>query len=579
MRCVRWTAFICLAAIVVTGCAGGTIEPAPRASASVPAVKAITATAFHGVVASGNPIATDIGVQMMRDGGNAIDAAVATALALGVLEQYNSGIGGGCFMLIRLKDGTFVALDGRETAPAGASRDMFIRNGKGDTNLSQTGPLAVGIPGSVMVYEYAIKHFGKRQFAKAVEPGAALAENGFACSRSMERMLARHGDALRKLPGSAAAFLKPDGSTCTQGEWIAQPDLAKTYRGIAANGSDYFYKGDFARTVAAWMKSNGGIITEKDFADYQLKLREPLVSTYRGFTLAGFPPPSSGGVHVAEILNILENFDVEALQSQGEANRVHVIAEAMKLAFADRAWWLGDPAFTNVPRGLIDKTYAKQLAAKISMNAVLKDIDHGQPPNATGDLFRKHTTHIAAADAEGNFVALTTTVNTSFGSKVIVPGTGVVLNNQMDDFAIQPGVANHFGLIGSDANAVAPGKRPLSSMSPTIVLKDGQPFMTLGAAGGPKIITQVLQVLFNIIDLQDDLETALRRPRFHQQWSPDKLWIEKTFTSNVLEELKSRGHTLEVIDPEGATQAIMRNRDGSLTAGSEPRSAGKASGY
>jgi len=515
----------------------------------------------------------------MRDGGNAIDAAVAMAMTLGVVDGYNSGIGGGCFMLIRLKDGSFVALDGRETAPAAATREMFIPNGKADGNLSQTGALASGVPGSVKVYEYALKRFGRKSFSDAIEPAARIAEGGFECSASFGKRIRGQIETIRKFPGTADILLKPDGSPFLQGDVIVQKDLAKTYRGIAREGSGYFYNGAFAKSVAAWMKTNGGLITEADFANYQIKSRAPVVSTYRGYTVVGMPPPSSGGVHVAQILNILEHFDVNALHEQSDAARIHVMSEAMKLAFADRAWWLGDPDFAPVPLGLVDKTYAKHLAARISFDRALTEVQHGEPPSADSDLFGKHTTHIATADAEGNWVALTATVNTTFGSKVIVPGTGVILNNQMDDFAIQPGVPNHFGLIGNDANAVAPGKRPLSSMSPTIILKDGAPIMTLGAAGGPKIITQVLLVTSNVIDLKDDLETAMRRPRFHHQWRPDAMWIEKTFSSSVMEALKSRGHSLDPADPSGATNAIIRNQDGSLTAAHEPRLSGKAAGY
>jgi gamma-glutamyltranspeptidase/glutathione hydrolase len=282
-------------------------------------------------------------------------------------------------------------------------------------------------------------------------------------------------------------------------------------------------------------------------------------------------------VHVAEILNILEPFDLKGMTT---ADRVHMTAEAMKLAFADRAYWLGDPDYVKVPRGLIDKGYGLELAKKISMDHA-GTFDHGQPPGAAEDAFgRKHTTHIATADAEGNVVALTATVNTSFGSKVIVPGTGVILNNQMDDFSIQPGVANHFGLVGAEANAVGPGKRPLSSMSPTIVLKGDRLVLTVGAAGGPRIISQVLLAVTNVLDLGDDAHEAVARPRFHHQWSPDELWIENTFDKRVLEELRRRGHKLNVVDPSGATQLIVVDpKDGSFEGQTETRAQGKAEGF
>lgn len=569
---------VSLFSLVALGCSSGAADPPPRIYRPPP--KPISATGAHGVVATVNPIATDIALQVMREGGNAIDAAVAAAFALGVVDGYNSGIGGGCLMLIRLKDGSFVALDGRETAPAAATHDMFIRDGKPDANLSQLGALAVGIPGSVAVYDHAIRHFGRRKLADVIEPSARVAENGFEIPASYAKRIDAKKTELAQFPGSAAVLLRPDGSPLIAGDRLVQTDLAETYRGIAREGKGYFYNGPIALKIAAWMKENGGILTDSDFINYQVKLREPVVSRYRGCTVVGFPPPSSGGVHVGQMLNILSNFNINHLHFNNEVDRIHVIAEAMKLAFADRAWWLGDSDFSPVPRGLLDEGYARNLAATISMERTLTAVDYGQPPKASADIFGKHTTHITAADAEGNWVALTATINTTFGSKVIVPGTGILLNNQMDDFAAQPGMPNHFGLVGNEANSIAPGKRPLSSMSPTIVLKDNKPFLTVGAAGGPKIITQVLLVISNVIDLGDDLETALRRPRFHQQWKPESLWIEDAFPRTITDALKSRGHQLELADPTGATQAIVRNRDGSLTAAHEPRISGaKAAGF
>ena len=539
-------------------------------------VRANTAEGSRGMVASVNPIATRAGVDALNAGGNAIDAAVAVAVTLGVVDGHNSGIGGGCFMLIRTADGKIVALDGREMAPARATRDMFIRNGHGDPTLSQTGALASGVPGSVAVYDYALSHFGKRKFADALTPAAEIAERGFALDRAYARKLAATASLLAKFDESRRVLLNADGTPRVEGDVLKLPDLAATYRGIARDGAAYFYKGPVARAVGEWMAANGGIVTADDFAKYELKVREPLRSTYRGRTIVGFPPPSSGGVHVAEILNILEPFD---LKSMDEATRVHVTAEAMKRAFADRAFWLGDPDFVRVPTGLIDRDYAASLARQIDVAHASTKVDHGTPPKVDEDVVGKHTTHIAVADDAGNWVALTATVNTSFGSKVIVPGTGVILNNQMDDFSIEPGVANYFGLVGAEANAVAPGKRPLSSMSPTIVLgADGKPLMTLGAAGGPKIITQVALVLSNVLDRGDDLPTAMARPRFHHQWSPDSLWIESTEDAGVRDALKAMGHTLDVAEPVGATQAIARTPDGGLIGVSEPRLAGLAAG-
>jgi gamma-glutamyltranspeptidase/glutathione hydrolase len=542
-------------------------------------LRANVAEAQHGMVASVQPIATDAGVAILKSGGNAVDAAIATALTLGVVDGHNSGIGGGCFMLIRLADGRTVALDGREMAGAKATAGMFIRNGKGDTDLSQNGALASGVPGSLAVYQYATEHFGKNKLADLLAPGIEQAENGFPLGKLYAKGLANMATTMASFPPTAAIFLRPDGRPFAAGDIIKQPDLANSYRSIASDGIGWFYGGPFAQSVEKWMTANGGILTAADFANYQMKVREPLVTHYRDYTIIGFPPPSSGGVHVAEMLNILNQFDIGSLEKQNPVLRVHVISEAMKLAFADRAFWLGDPDFVHVPKGLIDSNYGADLAKKISLDKCLTDVTHGIPPAANDDYFGKHTTHIAAADDQGNWVGITATVNTFMGSKVVIPGSGIIMNDQMDDFSIQPGVPNHFGLVGGDANAPGPGKRPLSSMSPTIILKDGQPVITVGAAGGPKIITQVLLVASNLIDLHDDLATAMSRPRFHHQWAPDKLWIENTFPPDVLQGLVKLGHPLDPEPPVGATQAIIRKADGTFIGASEPRLPGKAAGY
>jgi gamma-glutamyltranspeptidase/glutathione hydrolase len=320
-------------------------------------------------------------------------------------------------------------------------------------------------------------------------------------------------------------------------------------------------------------------MTAEDLANYRPVLREPLVTTYRGRTIIGFPPTSSGGVHVAQILNILENFDVRAIHRRDAGEYQHLLAEAMKLAFADRAYWLGDPDFARVPKGLTDKDYAKSLAAKIDLAKATPVAGHGTPPAADESVFLKHTTHVAAADAEGNWVAMTQTVNTSYGCKVIVPGTGVVLNNEMDDFSIAPGQPNAFGLIGAEANSVEPLKRPLSSMSPTIVLENGQPVLTVGAAGGPTIITQVLQALVRRIDLGLPLEEALAQPRIHQQWSPDTVRIESKLEESLQKALTSRGHKLTPVASMGVTQAIELDRaTGKFFGLHDPRVPGKAEG-
>ncbi len=527
----------------------------------------------HGSVATVRKEATDAAIAAMRSGGNAIDGAVAAALTLGVVDGNNSGIGGGCFMLIRLANGKVVALDGREMAPAAAKREMFLREGKAVPELSQTGALAVGVPGSLAVYDFALNHYGKNKIAQYLNAAAEIAEKGFPIDSSYFARLQSAAHDLNRFPASRAIFLQKDGTPRKIGETLVQSDLAKSFRAMAEQGIDWFYKGPFAKNLSAWMRENGGLITEADMAAYEVKVREPLHTQYHGYDIIGFPPPSSGGVHVAQILNILGGFELQKF-TPGGIQEVHWVAEAMKLAFADRAFWLGDPDYVKVPRGLISQSYGKRLAKKMDPARASKVTSHGTPESAETEFFKqmsKHTTHFSVADSDGNWVACTATVNTTFGSKVVIPGTGIVLNNQMDDFAAQPGVPNFFGLVGAEANSVAPGKRPLSSMSPTIIVKEGKPILAVGAAGGPTIISQTLLTLINVLDHGMSLEEALARPRWHHQWMPDQLTIEKSADAELTASLKSRGHKVVVTDSIGATQAVGRSADGSLTAAHDPR--------
>ncbi len=526
--------------------------------------------------ASVHPLATEAAVQAYKKGGNAVDAAVATGLTLGVVDGHNSGIGGGCFFVIRAADGSVTCIDGREMAPAKASRDMYLIDGKLDNEASKTGALASGVPGALRAYELALKKHGKLTLADLLLPAAEIAEKGFVLDEVYARKLAATAEKLKKFPASAAIFFKADGSPLKKGDLLVQKDLAKTYRAIAEHGTAWFYGGEYAQQVASWMKENGGIMTADDFTNYKAVEREPVRAKYRGYDIVAMPPPSSGGVHVAQILQIMEHFPIRDLS---DAQRAHVVTEAMKLAFADRAHWLGDPDFANVPRGLVDPAYAKDLAAKIDLKKVTPVPSHNMPPRWEGDIFGKHTTHLCTADAEGNWVALNQTINTAFGSKVIVPGTGVLLNDEMDDFAVQPGVPNAFKLIGAEANAVAPGKRPLSSMSPTIVFKDGKPILCTGAAGGPTIITQALLLISNILDRDMEPNAALKQPRFHHQWAPDELKIEKAFGDETLAELAKLGHKLEPVTAFGACQAILWDADRNLLVPAhDPRVPGKADG-
>lgn len=530
----------------------------------------------RGMVAAVHHLASEAGVEIMRRGGNAVDAAVVTGLVLGVVDSHNSGLGGGCFLLLRLPSGEVVALDGRETAPAAATADMFLRQGKAVPELSRTGALAVAVPGQAAVFHEAVTRYGKLPWKVHCEMAAQIAEAGFPVPRAYAARIAAVARDLAKFPASRAIFLRADGTPLQEGEIHQQPELAKTLRALGAGGPDWFYRGPFAQATAKWMRENGGLITEADFAAYTFKRRTPLETTYHGRRIVGMPPPSSGGVHVAQILNILE-----AKGPVRPEDSPHVVAEAMKLAFADRAFWLGDPAFTKVPRGLADKDYGRALAAKIDVAKATLVKDHGTPPRADEHVFEKHTTHFSAADAAGNWVSCTSTINTSYGSKVVVPGMGVVLNNEMDDFAAEAGAPNAFGLVGAEANLPAPGKRPLSSMSPTLVFEGERPVLAIGAAGGPTIISQTLLALLHILDEGDTPAQALARPRFHQQWSPDELRVEKSMPSALKDDLRRRGHVLKEVDIIGSTQAVGQPvKDGPFVGAHDPRSReGRAAGW
>jgi gamma-glutamyltranspeptidase/glutathione hydrolase len=530
----------------------------------------------HGIVASGHPLATEAGLNVLKDGGNAVDAAVATGLTLGVVDGHNSGIGGGCFMLIRLANGSLIAIDGRETAPAAAKKDMFLRDGKADTHLSQTGPLASGVPGELAAFEHAVRNFGTRKLGNLLAPAADLAEKGFSISSGYANRLRDASSEMAKFASSTKVFWK-NGAPLKAGDLLVQKDLANTYRAVAREGIGWFYTGPFAEKTEAWMLRNDGILRASDFAAYKVVRREPVQASYRGHTVVSFPPPSSGGVHLIQMLNIIENFQVKALDP---ATRLHVMAETMKLAFADRAFWLGDPDFAKVPRGLISKSYAADLAKRLNLGSVTKVVGHGNPPEWETDLFKKHTTHFCVADNEGNWVACTATINTGFGSKVVIPGTGVVMNNQMDDFSTQPGVPNFFGLVGGEANSIAPGKRPLSSMTPTIVLANGKPIIALGAAGGPKIISTVFQQLIGMLDLEKSPQDAMAEPRIHHQWAPDELYVEKALSLELCKTLADRGHALTKLSAHSTAQMIAKSPGGDGFVGAaDPRSGGSAKGW
>lgn len=538
-----------------------------------------TARSTRGMVATVQALATDIGVKVLKEGGNAIDAAVASALALGVVDGHNSGIGGGCFILIRTGEGKVLAIDGRETAPGKATKEMFLKDGKPQPEWSQTGPLASGVPGALAAYQMALNKCGSKSLKDLVAPAKHLAAEGFEISRALTQALNAESKDLSHFDGAKAVLVREDGREWRVGDRLVQKDLAGTLEGVADKGIEYFYRGPVADRVGKWMAEQGGLLSAADFASYEPILREPVVTKYRKWEIVGFPPPSSGGVHVAQILKLVEPFDLKQTYEKQPVDFVHLVGDAMKLAFADRVHWLGDPGFTKVPTGLLDDRYLAERRKLLSLDRAAKIDSHGEPPDWDTRYFGKHTTHLCAVDAKGNWVGITQTVNTSFGSKVIVPGTGVVLNNEMDDFAIAPNTPNAFGLLGSEANSVAPGKRPLSSMSPTMVLENGEPILVVGAAGGPTIITQTAGVVLRYLDLQMPLEEAMSTPRFHHQWRPDKLVLERKAPEAWTVELEKRGHSVGKSQGIASVQAIGRRvGEKEFTGTSEPRTASKAGG-
>ncbi len=525
-----------------------------------------------GGVATVHPLATEAGLGALRAGGNAVDAAVSAALMLGVVDGQNSGIGGGCFILIRTPRGRFYAVDGRETAPARATSDMYVRGGRVDPGLSQEGALAVGTPGELAALDLVARRWGRLPLRRALLEAAERAEQGFAVSRHLADRLAGEREALRRFPDAARIFADAKGVPLREGAWLQQPDLAATHRRLAEQGIRWFYRGEFARRTEQWMRENHGILEARDFRAYRAKLREPVQSRFLDCEIVGFPPPSSGGVHVAQILNLLDRLPW-ARESADSPDFIHGVASAMSLAFADRAHWLGDSDFTSVPRGLVSAEYADRLAKRLERERAVVVDRHDTPPEAERDLFGKHTTHLSAADAEGWWVGLTATINTTLGSKVVVPGTGVVLNNEMDDFTAAPGTTNFFGLIGAEANAVAPGKRPLSSMSPTLVLRKGEPILVTGAAGGPTIISQTVLAVARVAAFQEGPAEALKGPRFHHQWRPDELLMENAWPEETLVELRRRGHRVRRVGALGASQAVGW-REGRFEAAADPRVGG-----
>jgi gamma-glutamyltranspeptidase/glutathione hydrolase len=575
------------AALAVAGVLLLLLPPAPPAArAAAPA----PARGERGMVATSQADATRAGIEMLEAGGNAIDAAVAAGFALAVTQPFSTGIGGGAFLLIRLAGGEVVALDCRETAPAAADRDMFVRPGV-PANASRSGALAVATPGLVQGLALVLERHGTKSLAQVMAPAIRLAERGFAIGPYHAGMLeyARERGLGERFPETGRIQLPPSGSSVEPGWVLVQEDLARSLRAIAERGPEAVTRGEIARRIAAEVKARGGILTEADLAAYEPRLREPVWGAYRGYEIVSFPPPSSGGVALIEALNILEDFDLAAYGA-GSSASFHRIAEALKLAFADRAAYLGDPDFTKVPvEALISKEYADELQARINPprwrrwpwtwardETALSVRGPGLPPDDAG------TTHLSVTDAAGNAVAMTKTINTPFGSGITVPGTGIVLNNEMDDFAVAPYEPNAYGLVDTrGANAVAPGKRPLSSMTPTLVLRDGRLFLVTGSPGGPRIISTVLLTLLNVLDFGMDVQAAVAAPRIHHQWIPDTLSVEPGVPEDVVEGLRARGHEVEVSTRSwSAAESIAVDPETGWHLGaSDPRRDGLALGY
>lgn len=528
--------------LVFTGCAA--VKPTNALFAS---------TGGDGMVVSVNPIASQIGMEVLRSGGNAVDAAIATGFALGVVNQYNCGLGGGTFIVIRMADGTVHTIDGREMAPSAATRDMYIRDGEFDPSLSQRGPLAAGVPGVPAAYLKALELEGTKPLNDLLVSSIAVARNGFELTEKYISSYEQATEYLRQDPASAAIYFHEDGSQLEAGDIFKQPDLAETYEKLSQLGLDYFYRGEFAQRTAKYMKENGGLISEEDMANYRAVVRAPVVGQYRGYTVIGMPPPSSGGVHVLQMLNMIEASKVLDGETQWSGKTTFRVAQFMERAFQDRAEFLGDMDYYPVPvERLISKDYAASLVDEI-MTAAAKV----RQPTAEVALEPGHTTNFCVIDRQGNAVAINHTVNLTYGAMVTVPGTGVVLNCEMDDFSARPGVPNFFGLIGSEANAIEPGKRPLSSMSPTIVVKNDRSVMVLGGSGGPRIITGVLQTLIGVLDFNLPLRDAVEMPRFHHQYKPEALFVEPGLSDLHRTVLRERGFELKERDGLGRVRVIV----------------------
>jgi gamma-glutamyltranspeptidase/glutathione hydrolase len=541
--------------------------------------------AAHGMVASTSPLASAVGVDVMKRGGNAVDAAIAVAFAEAVTHPAAGNIGGGGFMMIRLSDGKTTAIDYREMAPAAAARNIYL-NDKGELikgeGSSEVGYRAAGVPGTVAGMELALKKYGsgKLTWAQLIEPARRMAADGFPLSYAYAEDLRKSADLLARYEESRRIFLN-DGKFYAEGERLRQPELAQTFARMQKQGPREFYEGETARLIAEDMKRHNGLMTLADLRGYVAKEREPLRGTYRGYEVITMPPPSSGGAVLLEMLNILEGYELGKM-GWSSSEKYHLVTEAMRRAFADRAEYLGDTDFVKVPvAGLIDKAYAARQRSTINMEhaSTSAEVRAGRPTGYESE----ETTHFTVVDAEGNAVSNTYTLNWGYGSGVTAKGTGILLNNEMDDFAAKPGTPNLFGLIQGERNAVAPRKRPLSSMTPTFVLRqDGTLWFAIGSPGGPTIINTVLQVITNIIDHGMNIQQAIDAPRIHHQWLPDEIIYEPYgLSADTQRALESRGHKLTA-KPHymGDAEGIMiEEKTGVRLGASDPRSEGASIGY
>ncbi len=514
-----------------------------------------------GMVVSQRKVASEVGAEILRQGGNAIDAAVATALTLAVVLPRAGNLGGGGFMLIYSNElQKTIAIDYREMAPAKASRDMFLDNkGNYDRKKAQFSLLSAGVPGTVAGLYYALEKYGTLSWDEVLDPAINLAENGFKVPHDLSSVLTNYKNRLTANQATAEAYYKKNKVPYKVGEVMKLPDLAWSLKELKQYGPSAFYQGEIAKKIVAEMERNGGLITLKDLGNYKVKERVPIKGTYKGYEIVSMPPSSSGGVHLIQMLNMLEPFSLNEM-GFGSAETIHLLSEVMKRAYSDRSKYLGDTDFVEVPlKGLTSKTYAKNLLKEISLSKVTssKDISHGNPlPYESPD-----TTHFSVMDDRGNVVSNTYTLNFSYGSGIVIPGTGILMNNEMDDFSSKKGVPNAYGLVGFEANEIQGRKRPLSSMTPTIVFKDKKPFLVLGSPGGSRIITTVLQVVLNVLEHQMNVKQAVISPRIHHQWLPDVLLMEEGFSSDTLSLLKAKGHTIRPSRTMGSVQAIVSSGD------------------